>query len=81
LRQHIEKYHADEFRKVAAAKDWKFKLPHDKNTTAPPPVEGERPEFTLERLVEYLVNFIVADDQVCLFSYQILSPLTIISSL
>jgi hypothetical protein len=65
LRKHIEKWHAEEFRQVAAQKQWKFQLPHDKKSAPPTKNAGGREQFSPEQFMAKLVNFIVADDQVC----------------
>jgi hypothetical protein len=74
LRPHIEKYHLDAYRKEQKLQGWKILLPtlasqarsqaasetHSQN-------EGDRDRFDEETFQRYLINFIVANDQVCVF--------------
>jgi hypothetical protein len=75
LRKHIENNHAAEFRKIIAERGWKFQLPSDKKSaTVETPAQEDRPDFTPELFLEYLVNFIVANDQVhCCFIPNVLT--------
>lgn len=78
LRPHIEKYHLEEFRRLAKEHGWKILLPglasqarSEANSTAQ---EG-RPDnlnFNEQTFHKYLVNFIVANDQVLLFKLYFL---------
>jgi hypothetical protein len=74
LRPHLEKYHVDLYMRLAKERGWEIFLPgyrsqarsqaaSDASASQVPPVV----QFSEERFQQYLLNFIVADDQVCLY--------------
>lgn len=74
LRPHIGKHHLDLYKKLAKERGWNvLYVIKDRSETSdsvvPPSAEGEQRELFSEELFrKRLVNFIVADDQVCIFA-------------
>ena len=71
LRHHIEKNHLQLYQTLAEEKGWKQQLPGLVSKTRTQPSneaansQGERPDkFDQSTFNQYLLNFIVADDQV-----------------
>lgn len=71
LRPHVEKYHLELYKTLAKQKGWKILLPGllsqaRSQATNEATSQGERPDKFDERTFhQHLLNFIVADDQVC----------------
>lgn len=72
LRPHIEKYHLEEYKRLANERGWKIMLPglvsqaRSEAAASVPAADERRDDFDEQTFHEYLLNFIVADDQVCL---------------
>jgi hypothetical protein len=72
LRPHLEKYHKDDYLKLIRIKGWVNQLPSAKQAQEAQAAESAteltvgqaRPPFTTEGLLNHIVNFIVANDQV-----------------
>ena len=72
LRPHLEKYHVDQYTTLAKERGWKILLPglvsQAKSQSAAPAGSANKDEqpvpFDEHLFHKYLVNFIVADDQV-----------------
>lgn len=74
LRPHIEKYHLEEYLALAKQRGWNILLPglvSQANSAAEATAsQVEQPKKFNESIFhQHLLNFIIADDQVC--SYQI----------
>jgi len=77
LRVHIENHHADEYEKLCIENGWKNQLPKHKareelKLTGQTTLSGiaradvtNREIFSQQAFLRHIVNFIVADDQVC----------------
>jgi hypothetical protein len=74
LRAHIRKYHAKAYIEVCEKNGWHIVIPElQKKPTQsqldshlhPVVKKGERKQFTKDHFLKALVDFIVADDQVC----------------
>jgi hypothetical protein len=72
LHPHIEKYHLELYLTLAKEKGWKILLPglvsqaQSQATNEAATSQGEQPDKFNERTFhQYLLNFIIADDQVC----------------
>lgn len=69
LRPHIEKYHLELYLTLAKEKGWKILLPglvSQARSNEAATSQGERPDtFNESTFHQHLLNFIVADDQVC----------------
>ena len=74
LRPHIEKYHLELFKTLAQERGWRILLPglvsqarsQASAESANQGVASEQPDkFNESSFHEHLLNFIVADDQVC----------------
>lgn len=64
LRRHLEKNHLELYRQLAKEKQWKTLLP-SLRSQQPSASENEQPDaFNEKTFQQYLVNFVVADDQV-----------------
>jgi len=67
LRAHISKFHEYEYLEACSTNGWPVKIKSlsrggsSSSSSAGPP----RPSFTLARFKHALVNWVVADDQVC----------------
>lgn len=73
LRSHLEKLHTDEYERVCAANGMTTKrarmeqLTTDASLGPPGNLDGPpRPQFTRQTFLRHIINFVVADDQVCL---------------
>ncbi len=71
LRPHIERYHLDLYLQVAKEKGWKISLPGLKSqaqsqaaSDASASQVGQSAQFSEEIFHQYLLNFIIVDDQV-----------------
>ena len=72
LRPHIEKYHLEEYKRLAKEHGWKILLPglvsQAWSEATVPATPDERPDkFDEHTFHEYLLKFIVADNQVYVF--------------
>jgi hypothetical protein len=72
LRPHIEKYHLEEYKRLAKEHGWKILLPglvsQAQSEASVAAASDERPDkFDEHTFYEYLLNFIIADDQVYFF--------------
>lgn len=74
LRPHLEKYHVDQYIRLANERGWKIMLPgllSQAKSQSAAPVSANKDEqpvqFDEHLFHKYLVNFIVADDQVCFY--------------
>jgi hypothetical protein len=79
LRVHLENHHEGEYVKLCIKNGWKNQLPKHKaqeelKLSRQGTLDGvaqagvtNRERFSRQALLRYIVNFIVADDQVCLF--------------
>jgi hypothetical protein len=82
LRPHIEKYHLEEYKLLADKHNWKSLLPglvsQARSTAAAQLDQSDnlKVKFDEHTFHQYLLNFIVADDQVC-FSSSIFLCLSI----
>jgi hypothetical protein len=72
LRPHIEKFHLELYLTLAKENGWKILLPglvskaRSQATNEAATSQGERPDtFDELKFYQYLLNFIVVDDQVC----------------
>jgi hypothetical protein len=70
LRRHLKKQHLDEYEHVAKENGWNIKFPSltDKDSAhknARMIHNQALPQFSPESFIEYLIRFIVTDDQVC----------------
>jgi hypothetical protein len=70
LRLHLENEHKEEYIRLCKEKGWKNQLPKSRTADLEPVHAGatqafSRTKFTQEAFLDHLVNFIVADDQVC----------------
>lgn len=82
LRGHLEKNHKQEYLEVCKERGWPVMLPNILKATATAAKvqeaarnAGKQAAFSLQELHAKLVNFIVADDQVCRTTRtQILMP-------
>jgi hypothetical protein len=84
LRNHLEKAHKDEYLRVCSAKGWKNQLPSSKASSEAPsesrPGSGKRTPFSAKVFLDWLVKFIIADDQVrtvCIIFTTILISLSL----
>lgn len=73
LRPHIRREHLDLFMSLAKQRGWNVSYVTGQSETSdsvvPPSAEGEqREQFSEELFRKRLLNFIVADDQVCIFA-------------
>jgi hypothetical protein len=71
LRPHIEKHHLELFLRLAAERGWKVQLPglvsqaRSQAASEASASQGQRSvEFSEQKFQQYLLNFIIADDQV-----------------
>lgn len=73
LRPHIEKYHLDEYKKLAIERGWKILIPgvlaqiQSQSSGATTMQEGQPDKFDQPTFQKYLLNFVVANDQVMIF--------------
>jgi hypothetical protein len=74
LRPHIEKYHLEEYERLAKEHGWKIMLPglvsqarSAATATVSALPDGQPDKFDERTFHEYLLNFIIADDQVYIF--------------
>ena len=71
IRQHIEKVHFVEYMDLCKAKNWKVLLPGLTlrawtQAASEASASGRRPDkFSIQNFHQLLLNFIIADDQVC----------------
>ena len=71
LRPHIEKYHLDLYQTLAKANGWTVYLPGlvsqaKSQAVSEVTTQGEqRDKFDVDTFHQHLLNFIIADDQVC----------------
>jgi hypothetical protein len=77
LRGHLEKYHTDEYVQVCKDNRWPALLPKlwQKITEASigsssDPDGQPHPKFSRQTFLHHIINFIVADDQVCLNIFE-----------
>jgi hypothetical protein len=68
LRKHLEKNHSAELDKATKQMGWKVRLPQNKKNDDSTPGVGRKP-FSPAAFMEYIVNFIVSDDQVCVCTF------------
>jgi hypothetical protein len=73
LRKHLVKEHEDEHERVCAANGMTTQrarmeqLTADASTGPPHDPDGRpRPQFSRQTFLRHIINFVVADDQVCL---------------
>jgi hypothetical protein len=70
-RNHLRNKHKEVYDKTILEKNWPYPLSTDERVAKPTAGELRRrtlPRFTAESFIDYLVRFIVADDQVSIFS-------------
>jgi hypothetical protein len=86
LRTHLEKFHADEYIQLAQQNGWRMLLPKRRAEAASTQGIGTSEQgnkqqiaFSQKEFLRHLVNFIVADDQVCIRFY-LSSLITTLSS-
>lgn len=77
LRNHLGKAHREEYDRICAENGWKNNLAEaDLQKVAKEKVVeqlAKREEFTVDGLLNRIVRFIVADDQVRLYSLELIS--------
>jgi len=80
LRSHLRIIHPTEYDEAVAANGWPYKLSTEVNN---PSAQNSRddttrivPPFSPEAFLEYLIHFIVADDQVWLINVRFFRTLT-----
>lgn len=76
---HIEKYHLDLFKTLAQERGWKIYLPglvsqanSQANAEAGGVASNQPDNFNEQSFHQHLLNFIVADDQVCLLYLKLM---------
>jgi hypothetical protein len=74
LRPHLEKFHTALYKQLALERGWKMQLPsltsqaRSTGSIIDSASEDAPDKFTEKLFYEYLVKFIVADDQVCSYA-------------
>ena len=77
LRGHLEKYHTDEYVQVCKDNRWSVlllklqqQITEASIGSSSDPDGRPRPEFSRQTFLRHIINFIVADDQVCLNIFE-----------
>jgi len=66
LRNHLNRAHKEEFIRVSEEKGWRMPSQSEAGSEAAGSSPAAfRTKFTQKAFLEHLINFIVADDQVC----------------
>ena len=73
LQNHLKKFHAEEYLQLSSEGKWSNQLPNMRQDGATEASIGQqamqdnhpRPAFTRKTFLTHIINFIVADDQVC----------------
>jgi hypothetical protein len=80
LRGHLQKYHDDEYTRLKQERGWQGKLPRmqalelSRQSTLDSVVQAgveNRVKYSKPALLRHLIDFIVADDQVCSFPFVV----------
>ena len=79
LRHHLDKVHKNEYLRISSTKGWKTQLPSSRATSEAPSdsqsgSNGQfRTPFSAKALLNHLVEFIIADDQVRIILHYLCS--------
>ena len=89
LQLHLERHHTDEYVRICGEKGWPIKLTKMRQEQTAEVSIGQadtqgslpRPKFSRQTFLRHIINFIIADDQVCFNIFKIYHTYLLLSQL